>query len=644
MKAGRKQGADGAGEAWPLRPGRAEPAAAGSKRASYGGAERKRLLSLWKSSGLTARDFAAREGMRSSSVLYAWQHAVKVGRPVREAGGRARNPRGKTRRPYGDAERVAAVSAYRSSGLTQRSFAQVWGVSLKSLSSWLGRVARHGESGLKSRKPGRPKGSVGKRKLPAAAAAEVVAAAQAHPTFGLKKVSQYVLRFCGVKVAPATVRRALQRAGVPRPVPRARKAKRGPAAVRFFERARPNQLWQSDITTLWLARMSRHVYLTVFLDDHSRYVVGWSLQAHQKSSLVVECLQEALVAYGKPEEVLTDQGRQYFAWRGKSELQQLLKREGIAHVVSRSHHPETLGKTERLWETVKRELWERIDPRDVDEARERLGHFLSHYNHSRPHQGLDGSVPADRYFGLESEVRAALEQRLAENELLMAVGQAPRKPVYLVGQIDGQSVSLHGERGRLVISTPQGGRQEVDMEDLGGVLAVPQEESSDGRDGGEQGAAAGRQADLCAAGREAGLAGEGDLGGGECRAEGGGAPGVHVDPGAVAGAEDGGRAGEGFAGESGARLADVAVGTLWDAGGAAEATTLAREDRDGRSGERARGAVATAQGQQGSPGEADGGGGTDRDPAGTAAAPGAEGADDGRDRAVDGGKKEAASD
>jgi transposase len=205
MKVGRKKDGDVAGEAWPLRPGRAEPAAGVRRRASYSVAERQRLLEEWKRSGLRPDDFAQQHGMPSGTVLYAWARAAKAGRQLREPGGRARNPQGATRRPYGDAERVAAVSAYQTSGLTQRAFAQVWGVSLKSLSSWLSRVARHGEQGLKSRKPGRPKGSVGKRKLPAAAAEHVVAAAQEHPTFGLKKVSQYVLRFCGVKVAPSTV-------------------------------------------------------------------------------------------------------------------------------------------------------------------------------------------------------------------------------------------------------------------------------------------------------------------------------------------------------------------------------------------------------------------------------------------------------
>jgi transposase InsO family protein len=108
-------------------------------------------------------------------------------------------------------------------------------------------------------------------------------------------------------------------------------------------------LWQSDITSFHLARQSRRVYLTVFLDDCSRYVVGFALNMHQRQDLVVEALMSGIARFGKPREVLTDQGRQYFAWRGKSAFQKLLVNEGIQHVVARAHHPETVGKCERLW-------------------------------------------------------------------------------------------------------------------------------------------------------------------------------------------------------------------------------------------------------------------------------------------------------
>jgi len=135
--------------------------------------------------------------------------------------------------------------------------------------------------------------------------------------------------------------------------------------------------------------------------------------------------------------------------------------------VARSHHPQTLGKCERFWETVGQEFWERAKPQELEETRIRLGHFIAHYNHFRPHQGIDGMTPADRFFGVESEVRKALEATLTQNELRLAVGDQPRTPVFLVGQIGDQPVSLHGESGSLLIQTPNGVVQRLEYSQFG---------------------------------------------------------------------------------------------------------------------------------------------------------------------------------
>lgn len=136
-------------------------------------------------------------------------------------------------------------------------------------------------------------------------------------------------------------------------------------------------------------------------------------------------------------------------------------------MVSRSHHPQTLGKCERFWETVGQEFWERVKPQDLADAKERFGHFINHYNHFRPHQGIEGLTPADRFFGVASEIRRTLEEVMAENELRMAIDEAPRSPVFLVGQIGDQPISLHGEGGKLVLRTAEGLAKELSYGEFG---------------------------------------------------------------------------------------------------------------------------------------------------------------------------------
>jgi transposase InsO family protein len=401
------------------------------------------------------------------------------GRPKGKAG----DSKTAQRKSYTAEERRAAVEAFEKSGLTQDDFSRVWGVSKGSLKNWITKYRNSGPKSLERK----PHGGKGKSRLAKALKAEIVRTKHLFPDFGLKRIRDYLCRFRGVKVSPGAIKKTLDTEKVPSPLPPVQKKARRKPPARRFERSKPGALWQSDITSYVMTRHGTRAYLTVFLDDYSRYVVSYALALHQKGEMVTEALLSGIDRFGKPKEVLTDQGRQYFSWRGKSSFQKLLEKQGIRHVVARSHHPQTLGKCERLWKTIQEEFWSRAHPQELEEARKRLGHFLAHYNHSRPHQGIGGLVPADRFFGAESEVRRELEAQHAKNELHLALGEAPRRSVYLVGRIGDREVSMHGERGKLVIHTPEGAAEELHPEQLG----MAQEENDGAREAGD-GDSAGR--------------------------------------------------------------------------------------------------------------------------------------------------------
>ena len=362
--------------------------------------------------------------------------------------------------PYDPDQRRQAVEAFHKSSMNLEDFSRVWGIGKNSLRGWLKRYEEEGPKGLERQEYGRK----GRPRRPGMRD-EIADVKQKNPEFGLRKVKDFLFRFRGVKVSTGSVRNTIQEKGLGGS--RNHKRRKKPQPPRRFERAKAGELWQSDITSFVLPRRSQRIYLTVFLDDYSRYIVSWGLYLHQKQEIVIETLLDGCERFGKPKEVLTDQGRQYFAWRGKSDFQKLLIREGIQHVVARTHHPQTVGKTERFWATVGEEFWERVQPQEFSEAKERFRHFVAHYNHFRPHQGIDGMVPADRFFGVESQVREALEKTMSRNELHLALGEKPRKPVFLVGQVGDQQVSLHGEKGKLIFQTQDGNRQEMDLEGLG---------------------------------------------------------------------------------------------------------------------------------------------------------------------------------
>jgi hypothetical protein len=65
---------------------------------------------------------------------------------------------------------------------------------------------------------------------------------------------------------------------------------------------------------------------------------------------------------------------------------------------------------------------------DLEDARVRIGHFLDYHNFRRPHRGIDGLVPADRFFDAGSEVLRTLKERVAANALELARHGQPKAP------------------------------------------------------------------------------------------------------------------------------------------------------------------------------------------------------------------------
>jgi transposase InsO family protein len=115
----------------------------------------------------------------------------------------------------------------------------------------------------------------------------------------------------------------------------------------------------------------------------------------------------------KPTEILTDNGTQYVTWRGKSQFSRELEKHGIRQIVARPHRHQTLGKIERFWGSLWRECVETSVFLDLADARQRIGLYIDYYNLQRAHQGIDGMVPADRFFSAALEVLKTLKEWVA---------------------------------------------------------------------------------------------------------------------------------------------------------------------------------------------------------------------------------------
>src|SRR5690606_11920483 len=220
---------------------------------------------------------------------------------------------------------------------------------------------------------------------------------------------------------------------------------------------------QTDLFTFVLKRQNRRVYLVAFLDDHSRFITGYGLHGSQPTPLVIAAVRAAIAAYGVPAEILTDNGTQYVTWRGKSQFTKELEKLGIKQLVAKPKRPQTLGKVERFWGTLWRECVESAVFVDLEDARRRIGLFIDHYNFQRVHSGIDGLVPADRFFHAAPQVLATLKQRVAQNALELSRHGVPKKPFYLTGQVEGKPFSVHQAGDRVILQQAGGERSEIEL-------------------------------------------------------------------------------------------------------------------------------------------------------------------------------------
>ena len=123
----------------------------------------------------------------------------------------------------------------------------------------------------------------------------------------------------GVHVSRKRVARLMRRAGLQgvsrrrfvTTTLRDRDARPAPDLVkRNFQALASDRLWVADIT--YIPTWTGFLYLAIVLDAFSRRVVGWAMEAHLRTELVLMALDMAF-AQRSPEEVIhhSDQGTQY---------------------------------------------------------------------------------------------------------------------------------------------------------------------------------------------------------------------------------------------------------------------------------------------------------------------------------------------
>jgi len=235
----------------------------------------------------------------------------------------------------------------------------------------------------------------------------------ANKALGPRQVKNKVRRDHGVKVGTSTARKVMEEHGyVP---PKVTVERRN---VRRYEAVRPNQQVHLDFLHFYVHKAK--AYLLLVEDDHSRFLLGWTLCDGEKAQPVIEAVDEAISRYGKPEQMVVDGGSGFFSWRGQSQLERVCGDYGIDFI--KASKQGSNSKIEALNGNVRKELLSRVEFADLADARREIAQWVHTYNYERVHEGLGGLlVPADRYHGRAPEVLAQIER----GEPVVVAGATP---------------------------------------------------------------------------------------------------------------------------------------------------------------------------------------------------------------------------
>ena len=190
-----------------------------------------------------------------------------------------------------------------------------------------------------------------------------------------------------------------------------------PYLLRGLEITRPNQVWSTDITYIRLER--GFAYLVAIIDGYSRKVLGWRISNTLDAGFCVDCLEDTLKLYGKPEVFNTDQGVQFTcaAWID------VLKREGIQ--ISMDGRGRALDNifVERLWRSVKYEDVYLKGYGNIAELMLGLSTYFAFYNTERPHQSLGYQTP-DKVYTSAAGGGASIPDHFGDADLAAAATQS----------------------------------------------------------------------------------------------------------------------------------------------------------------------------------------------------------------------------
>ena len=167
------------------------------------------------------------------------------------------------------------------------------------------------------------------------------------------RLEKIIKKHSGIHISHRTIHKILKDEELAENQPKKAKQRKW---VRY-ERRYSNSMWHTDYKKLHNGK-----WFVSYMDDASRFIVGFGVFDDATTDNALAVLYDAIKIHGKPAQILTDHGSQFYAnvkansERGVSVFEEKMVELGIKQVMARIRHPQTNGKLERFHSEISQHL------------------------------------------------------------------------------------------------------------------------------------------------------------------------------------------------------------------------------------------------------------------------------------------------
>lgn len=225
------------------------------------------------------------------------------------------------------------------------------------------------------------------------------------PLEGYRRLTFMMLDADVVACSPSSVYRVLKEAGLLEK----HNTKPSLKGTGFVQPLKPHEHWHVDVAYLNIA--GTFYFLCTILDGYSRLIVHWEIRETMKEGEVETIIQRAREKYpGEKPRIISDNGPQFLA----KEFKEFIRICGMTHVKTSPYYPQSNGKIERFFRTIKGDCIRVQTPLSLEDAQRIVADYVAYYNEVRLHSAIGYITPKAKLEGKEKTIFAERDRKLAE--------------------------------------------------------------------------------------------------------------------------------------------------------------------------------------------------------------------------------------